>query len=65
VTGGLALGITTLLVITQWAAWHYGFDRHFSGIENTYRVSLLEKGDNFERSTARIIHGDVVHQLYT
>jgi putative ABC transport system permease protein len=65
VTGGLALGITTLLVITQWTAWHTGFDRHFSGIENTYRVSLLEKGDNFERSTARIIHGDVVHQLYT
>jgi putative ABC transport system permease protein len=65
VTGGLAFGITTLLVITQWAAWHSGFDRHFSGIENIYRVSLLEKGGNFERSTARIIHGDVVHQLYT
>ena len=65
VIGGLALGITTLLVIIQWATWHSGFDRHFPRIENIYRVSLLEKGENFERSTARIIHGDVVHQLYT
>jgi putative ABC transport system permease protein len=65
VIGGLALGIMTMLAITQWTVWHAGFDRHFTDGENIFRISLIEKGENFERNTARIIHGDVVQQLYT
>ena len=65
VIGGLAFGIMTMLAITQWTAWHAGFDRHFPEGENIFRISLIEKGENFERNTARIIHGDVVQQLYT
>lgn len=64
VVGGLALGIITFLAIIQWTSWHLSFDRHFPQSENIYRISLLESRDNFERHTARIIHGDVVNQLY-
>ncbi len=64
VVGGLALGITTFLAIIQWTAWHVSFDRHFPDSNNIYRISLEEKRENFERHTARIIHGDVVNQLY-
>lgn len=64
VVGGLALGITTFLVIVQWSAWHLSYDRYFTGYEDIYRLSLKETGENFERHTARIIHGDVVQLLY-
>lgn len=65
VVGGLALGIATFLAILQWTAWHLSFDKHFVDSEQICRISLHEKKDNFERHTARIIHGDVVKQLYT
>ena len=65
VVGGLALGITTFLAILQWTAWHLSFDKHFEDSEQICRISLYEKKDNFERHTARMIHGDVVNQLYT
>ncbi len=64
VIGGLALGILTLLAIAQWTAWHAGYDRHFPEGEKVFRLSLVEKEKNFERNTARIIHGDVVQLLY-
>jgi len=64
VVGGLSLGIITFLAIIQWTAWHLSFDRHFPENENIYRISLAESGDNYERHTARIIHGDIVNQLY-
>lgn len=65
VVGGLALGISTFLAILQWTAWHYSFDKHFEDSQQICRISLNEKNDSFERHTARIIHGDVVNQLYT
>lgn len=65
VVGGLALGITTFLAILQWTSWHLSFDKHFEDAGQICRISLYEKKDNFERHTARIIHGDVVNQLYT
>lgn len=65
VIGGLALGITTFLAILQWTSWHLSYDKHFEDPGQICRISLYEKKDNFERHTARIIHGDVVNQLYT
>ncbi len=64
VIGGLSIGITTFLVIIQWASWHAGFDHHFPNSKNIYRITLEEKQENFERHLARIIHGDIVKQLY-
>ncbi|MDA3822955.1 MAG: ABC transporter permease [Bacteroidales bacterium] len=64
VIGGLSLGITTFLSIIQWTEWHVGFDKHIANGDNIYRVSLLEQREGFERHTARMIHGDVVRQLY-
>lgn len=65
VIGGLSLGITTFLAIIQWTVWQGSFDKHFPENQHIYRISLEERRENFERHTARIIHGDVVHQLYT
>jgi len=65
VIGGLVLGITTFLAIIQWTAWHKSFDRHFPQSDHIYRLTLKEQRENFERQTARIIHGDIVNQLYT
>jgi putative ABC transport system permease protein len=65
VVGGLAIGIITFLAILQWTAWHFSFDKHFEDSQHICRISLSEKNESFERHTARIIHGDVVNQLYT
>jgi putative ABC transport system permease protein len=65
VVGGLAIGIITFLAILQWTAWHFSFDKHFEASQQICRISLNEKNASFERHTARIIHGDVVNQLYT
>ena len=64
VIGGLVLGITTFLAIIQWSSWHFSYDRHFPASDQIYRLSIKEKRENFERHTARIIHGDVVKQLF-
>ncbi|MCF8226728.1 MAG: ABC transporter permease [Bacteroidales bacterium] len=64
VTAGMALGISTFMSIIQWSGRHLSFDRHFSDSRDIYRISLFEKRENFERHTARIIHGDIIQQLY-
>jgi putative ABC transport system permease protein len=63
VIGGLSLGMITFLAIVQWSAWHLSSDRHFPEAENLYRISLNEKSENFERHTARILHGDLALQI--
>ncbi|MFC2089500.1 ABC transporter permease [Bacteroidota bacterium] len=64
VIGGLSVGITTFLVILQWTSWHARYDHHFPKSKQIYRISISEQQENFERHLARIIHGDIVKQLY-
>ncbi len=64
VVGGLIIGIMTFLSIIQWTAWHMSYDQHFPESDQIYRLSIKEHRENFERHTARILHGDIVHQLY-
>ncbi len=55
--------MTTFLAIIQWSSWHMSYDRHFPESEQVYRITLEEKRENFERQTARILHGDVSLQI--
>lgn len=64
VVGGLVVGIITFLSIIQWTAWHMSYDQHFPESDQIYRFSINEHRENFERHTARILHGDIVHQLH-
>lgn len=64
VIGGMVLGMITFMAIIQWTSWHLSFDRHVENADNIYRISLEEKRENFERHTARILHGDLVNQLF-
>ena len=64
VIGGLSLGIATLFSIAQWTAWQISYDRDIENYKDIYRLTLKEKKENFERQTARILHGNIVNQLY-
>jgi putative ABC transport system permease protein len=64
VIGGMVLGMVTFIAIIHWTSWQFSYDRHVTGAEDIYRISVEEKRENFERHMARILHGDIVNQLY-
>jgi len=65
VIGGLTLGMTTFVAIFQWTAWQYSYDRHFPNAERIFRFTVEEQREDYERHTARILHSDIVKEIYT